>query len=65
LTLSIEKQCELLSVSRSSFYYQPCQESEINLLLMKEIDQLNTPFMGQEEYRLIYQLSFNRLILKE
>jgi putative transposase len=35
-------------VSRSSFYYQPCGESEKNLFLMKEIDRLHTqyPFYG-------------------
>ena len=30
-TLSIGAQCRLLSISRSSFYYQPRGESEMNL----------------------------------
>lgn len=35
-------------MSRSSFYYRPCGESEENLLLMKKIDRLHTlyPFYG-------------------
>jgi len=47
-TLSISRQCELLGLSRSSYYYQPCGESTEDLLLMKEIDKLYTkyPFYG-------------------
>lgn len=33
--VSISKQCELLGLARSSFYYQPCRESEENLSLME------------------------------
>jgi putative transposase len=46
--LSITQQCELLSLSRSSFYYQPVQESEFNLKLMRKIDEiyLKAPFYG-------------------
>lgn len=40
--VSISKQCELLGLSRSSFYYQPCRESEENLSLMKEMDKIYT-----------------------
>jgi putative transposase len=35
--LSVGKQCALLSSSRSSFYYEPKQESEMNLDLMRVI----------------------------
>jgi putative transposase len=35
--LSIGKQCTLLSLSRSSFYYTPKGETEINLALMRRI----------------------------
>ena len=47
-SLSIEKQCELLGLSRSSYYYQACGESAINLALMRAIDKLYTqyPFYG-------------------
>ena len=46
--LSIGKQCKLLSISRSSFYYEPKGESEMNLDLMRLIDKqfLETPFYG-------------------
>lgn len=46
--LSIGRQCDLLGLSRSSYYYQPCRESVANLVLMKEIDVLYTkhPFYG-------------------
>lgn len=46
--LSVDKQCALLSISRSSFYYEPKGESEMNLDLMRVIDKqfLETPFYG-------------------
>ena len=46
--LSVGKQCALLSISRSSFYYEPKGESEMNLDLMRLIDKqfLKTPFYG-------------------
>jgi putative transposase len=37
--LSICRQCELLGLSRSSFYYEPATESPENLTLMRLIDQ--------------------------
>ena len=46
--LSIEAQCRLLSISRSSFYHEPLGETEVNLALMQLIDRqfLDTPFYG-------------------
>ena len=46
--LSIGTQCKLLSISRSSFYYEPKGETELNLGLMQKIDRqfLETPFYG-------------------
>lgn len=46
--MSIEKQCELLGLSRSSYYYEPRGESAENLALMRAIDKLYTkcPFYG-------------------
>ena len=46
--LSIGKRCTLLSIARSSFYYTPKGETEINLALMRRIDEqfLETPFFG-------------------
>jgi len=39
--LSISGQCELLSLSRSGFYYQPCRERAENLALMRMMDELH------------------------
>jgi hypothetical protein len=49
--LSIGKQCRLLSVSRSSFYYTPKGETALNLMLMRQIDEqfLETPFFGARQ----------------
>ena len=49
--LSIGKQCRLLSISRSSFYYQPKGETSLNLMLMRKIDKqfLETPFYGVQQ----------------
>jgi putative transposase len=46
--LSICRQCELLGLSRSSFYYKPAAETPENLALMKVIDRQYTdwPFYG-------------------
>ncbi len=46
--LSISRQCDLLEVPRSSFYYKSINETEYNLFLMDEIDKqyLETPFYG-------------------
>ena len=47
--LSIEAQCELLDLPRSSYYYEPCGESAENLRLMERIDQiyLDKPGFGR------------------
>jgi putative transposase len=46
--LSIRRQCELLDLPRSTFYYLPATESEKNLHLMRLLDEqyLKTPFWG-------------------
>jgi len=46
--ISIERQCELLGLSRSSYYYEPCPEKEENLVLMRLLDKqyLDTPYYG-------------------
>ncbi|WP_374757838.1 IS3 family transposase [Telluribacter humicola] len=40
--LSITRQCELLGLPRSSYYYQPVGESAENLALMRHIDRIFT-----------------------
>lgn len=46
--LSVSRQCELLNVTRSSFYYSPCKNNSYNEELMKLIDEQYTvtPFYG-------------------
>lgn len=46
--VSVQRQCELLGLSRASYYYQPAQESADNLRLMNLIDKqyMDTPFYG-------------------
>ena len=46
--MSIARQCELLGLPRSSYYYEPVPESEENLLLMRLLDEqyTRTPFYG-------------------
>lgn len=46
--LSIVRQCDLLGISRSGYYYEPATESSFNLLLMRLIDEHCTrfPFYG-------------------
>lgn len=47
-SLSIVRQCKLLSVARSMHYYQPKKENDLNLELMKAVDaeHLKHPFKG-------------------
>ena len=49
--LSLSRQCGLLSISRSSFYYAPKGESAENLDLMRRIDELflKYPFYGSRQ----------------
>ena len=51
--ISIFRQCELLGLPRSSFYYKPTGESEYNLLLMRIIDeQLSGRRLRKNQYTL-------------
>ena len=49
--LSLSRQCEILSISRSAFYYRPKGESPENLALMRRIDELflRYPFYGSRQ----------------
>jgi putative transposase len=52
--LSLSRQCDLLSISRSSLYYIPVGESPENLALMRRIDELflQYPFYGSRQMML-------------
>jgi putative transposase len=49
--LSVVRQCELVAISRSGFYYQPAGETLLNLELMRLIDRqfLETPWYGSRQ----------------
>jgi putative transposase len=49
--ISVSRQCELIELARSSYYYRPAGESEYNLKLMRLIDEqyLRTPFFGSRQ----------------
>jgi putative transposase len=46
--LSIAKQCQLIGISRSAYYYKPEDENEFNMILIEEIFQryLKQPYLG-------------------
>ena len=52
-SLSMVRQCALLSVSRSSLYYRPMETSQQDLFLMRELDRqyLETPFYGSRRMK--------------
>jgi putative transposase len=49
--LSIVRQCELVSISRSGFYHRPAAETPLNLELMRRIDVqfLEAPWYGSRQ----------------
>ena len=67
--LSMKKQCNLLSIHRSGIYYQPKGESDLNLELMRQMDEhyLYHPFKGAKRMHTWltmdkgYQVSRNRI----
>ncbi|HWB45580.1 MAG TPA: IS3 family transposase [Hyphomicrobiaceae bacterium] len=58
--LSVSRQCELLGLPRSTWYYEGRGETEVNLELMRRIDvqYTKTPFYGSR--RMAEVLSVNR-----
>jgi len=49
--ISMRRQCQMLSLSRSGLYYQPKGESAENLRFMEDIDKqfLETPWYGSRQ----------------
>jgi len=63
--LSIRRQCELMGISRSGFYYEPVAESQENLALMRRLDELHLdyPVYGSRRLTVLLQregLEINR-----
>jgi putative transposase len=52
--ISIARQCELLGLPRSTYYYSPAAAPEEDLMLMRRIDEqyLRTPFYGSRRMAL-------------
>jgi putative transposase len=52
--LSVRQQCELVGLSRASYYYEPAAETAENLALMRQIDEVYTkwPFFGSRRMAL-------------
>jgi putative transposase len=57
--LSVARQCELIGLSRSTYYLRPATESAENLRLMRLIDEqyLKTPFYGSRRMAAVLQRS--------
>ena len=51
VALSLTRQCRLVSIARSSFYYEGKDESLFNVQLRRRIDEqfLETPFYGSRQ----------------
>jgi len=59
----VRRQCELLGLNRSTWYYEPAPESATNLALMRLIDEqyLRTPFYGRR--RMTEDKAFDQAML--
>lgn len=64
--LTIKRQCELLDLSRSTLYYQPCTDSTRNLELMRLIDEIYTKNPEYGSRRIKFELNaLNQLVGRE
>ena len=53
---SIRRQCELLAISRGSYYYEPIPETGENLTLMRRLDELHLEHPVYGSRRLVAML---------
>lgn len=62
-TLSVSRQCDLLGLARSSWYYEPCGETTENLELMRRIDEEYTrhPFYGSRKLAELFGVNRKRV----
>jgi len=69
LGLSLRRQCEILGIHKSGLYYKPVGESELNLEIMRLVDEhyLEHPYKGARrmhvwlKYDKGYDVSLNRI----
>lgn len=61
--ITITRQCELLGIHKSGFYYKPTPETAFNLVLMRLLDEqyLKTPFYGVRKMT-VYLVSLGHMV---
>ena len=64
--IPILRQCELLGLCRSTFYYQPALENAINLTIMRYLDETYTakPFLGVEKMTYLVNINVCKVNVK-
>ena len=60
--ITIARQCALVGLARSTFYYRAAGESAQNLALMRRIDEqyLRTPFYGSRKMSEVLNINRKR-----
>ena len=63
LQVSLRHQCELLELCRSSYYYEPCPETEENLALMRRLDEMHLehPVYGSRKLTVLLRREGQRI----
>ena len=61
--LTVQRQCQLLAVPRSTYYYQPRPESAENLRLLRRLDELylDCPFFGSRRMAATLEVGRKRI----
>lgn len=61
--LSLQRQCELIGIARSGFYYEPVPESAENLALMRRLDELHLarPVFGSRRLTAVLRREGSRI----
>jgi putative transposase len=59
----VQRQCELLGLPRSTYYYQPRGESEENLRLLRRLDEkyMERPFFGSRRMAVVLGVNRKRI----
>ncbi len=60
LKITISRQCELLGLSKSAYYYKPKEECSENLLYMRLLDEqyLKTPYTYSRAFRVFENINY-------